>query len=258
MELADAISDHPCHHRRGQPAGGRQQPLSILIELTDDARARVGPPVVELFLKLVLDEGALFLDDEDLVEPLGEFAHALFLERPDHADLVDAQADLAGLLLRNSQIVEGLSHVEIGLAGGDDAKPRLFGLDHRAVDPIGSGEGQRGVNHVPLQTLLGGHAVLGHAHIEAARRHLEIVWQVDLQTVGIDRHRGCTLDHLGDRLEADPAARIARHGPAEQPEIEDVLDMRGVEQRRHHRSEHVVGLVRQGRGAGYVIVAGAE
>ena len=41
---------------------------SVLVELAEHVRAHVGPPVVELFLDLVLDDLALLLDDQDLLQ----------------------------------------------------------------------------------------------------------------------------------------------------------------------------------------------
>src|SRR3712207_9013965 len=46
------------------------------VVLAGDARAHVLAPVVELLLELVLDDLALLLDDQDLLQPLGEVPHA--------------------------------------------------------------------------------------------------------------------------------------------------------------------------------------
>ena len=107
--------------RRRQFAGGRQQPVAVRrahsplsSNLPIDARAHVLAPVVELFLELVFDELALFLDDQDFLQPFGEVAHAFRFQRPDHADLVEADADLGGERVVDAEIVERLAHVEIG------------------------------------------------------------------------------------------------------------------------------------------------
>ena len=106
-EALDALRDHPRDHRRRefrerrqQPVAVRAHPFALFVELADDAGPDVVAPVVELLLQLVLDDLPLFLDDEDLVEALGELAHALGLERPGHRDLVDADADLGGVRRR--------------------------------------------------------------------------------------------------------------------------------------------------------------
>src|SRR2546426_10447184 len=82
--------------RGQQPGAGRlaaaAAPLAAVVELADHARrAHAFLPVVELFLELVLDELALFLDYQDLFQPVGEAPRALRLERPRHGDLVGAQ-----------------------------------------------------------------------------------------------------------------------------------------------------------------------
>ena len=72
----------------------------------------------------------------------------------------------------------------------------------------------------------------------------------------IDVHRRRAFDRVGDALEADPAARVARHRPAVQAEVEDLLHRRRIQHRHHRRGELVIGLVRQRRGLGRVVVAG--
>ena len=76
-----------------------QDMLVVVVELADDARAHIGAPVEQLLLDLVFDDLAALLDDEHLLKPFGEMAHALGLERPGHADLHDAQADGVGRFL---------------------------------------------------------------------------------------------------------------------------------------------------------------
>jgi type II secretory pathway component PulM len=56
--------------------------------------------------------------------PSRELAHAVGLQRPGHADLEQAQADLGGERGVDAEVVERLAHVEVGLAAGDDAQPR--------------------------------------------------------------------------------------------------------------------------------------
>ena len=64
--------------------------------------------VVEQVLDLVLDEAALLLHDEDLVEPAGEALDAVRLQRPTHADLVEGQAQAPRCRLVDAEIVERL------------------------------------------------------------------------------------------------------------------------------------------------------
>ena len=223
VEARDALRDDARDLRRRQLAVRRQDPVAVLVEFADDARAHVLAPIVELLLELVLDDRALFLDDEDLFEPLGKMADALALERPGHRHLVEAQADLGGMRIVDPEIVERLAHVEIGFAGRDDAEARPRAVDDDPVEPVGAGEGERGIELVFVQPIFLLERLVGPADIEPARRHLEIVGQDDLDPLRIDLDRGRAVDRLGDGLEGDPAARIARHRPAIEAEIEDLL-----------------------------------
>ena len=56
-------------------------------------------------------------------------------------------------------------------------------------------------------------------------------------------------------LSADPGAAEARHRPAVEPVVEDLLHARRVEDRDHHVDEVVFGLVRGGGGFRGVVVA---
>src|SRR5690606_35948116 len=151
VEARDAAGDRARDHRRGQLAGGGQQPVAVrsvgpafgwggplplLVELADHARAHLVLPVVEPFLQLIFEELALLLDDQDLVQAFGELAHAFGLERPHHADLVQAQADGGRGGLVDAEIVERLAYVEVALAAGDDAELRIRAVDHRAVQVV--------------------------------------------------------------------------------------------------------------------------
>jgi len=143
------------------------------------------------------------------------------------------------------EIVEGLAHVEIGLAGGDDADARLGAVEHDLVELVGAGEGEGGIELVFVQAELLLERRVRPADVEAARRHLEIGREDEADARRIDEDRSGAVDRLGDRLQGDPAARIARHRPAIEAEIEDVLDPGRVEHRDRGVHEGVFGLVRQ-------------
>ena len=132
IQALHALGDDPRDHRRGQlgrggkePVAVRANPFAFLVEFADHARTHGVAPVVELFLQLVLDDLPLFLDDQDLLEPFGEMTHRFRLERPGHRDFEHADADLGGVGLGDAQVVERLTHVEVALAAGDDAQPRV-------------------------------------------------------------------------------------------------------------------------------------
>src|SRR5205814_4820741 len=95
--------------RRQQPGAGglaaAAAPFAAVVELADDARrAHAFLPVVELFLDLVFDDLALFLDHQDLFETVGKAPGALRLERPGERNLIDAQADITGDALVDAEI----------------------------------------------------------------------------------------------------------------------------------------------------------
>ncbi len=188
---ADAVGDDAGDLRRRQFAGGgqqpaavRQRPLAFLVELADDARAHVLAPVVEFLLQLVLDQLALFFDHQNFFQPFGKAPHAVRFERPDHADLVQADADFGRERVVDAEIVEGLAHVEVGLAGGDDAQARIGRVDHDAVQPVGAAIGQRGIQLVVEQARLLHQAIIGPADVEAAGRQGVIGGQHDPHPVG--------------------------------------------------------------------------
>ena len=171
---------------------------------------------------------ALLLDDEHLLEAAGEAAHALGLERPGEADLVEAETDRRRVGVVDAELDERLAHIEIGLARGDDAEPRARAVEHDPVEAIGPREGVDGGQlRRSRRSCL--ERVYGPADVEAARRHLEILGERDLDAMRIDIDRGRAFDRLGDRLESDPAAGEARQREAIEAEIEKVLHRRGIE-----------------------------
>ena len=97
--------------------------------------------MVELLAQLRLDQRALLLDDHDRLQPFGEGAHALRLERPGAGELEEADTESVGLDFIDAERFERLAHVGIGLAGSDNAepRPRPAGQDH-PVEPVGTQE----------------------------------------------------------------------------------------------------------------------
>ena len=74
------------------PSLGRMM-RPVLVGLADDQRPAVGRRVVEEADELVLEVGALLLDDDHFLQAFGEAPRAFRLERPGHADLVEADAE---------------------------------------------------------------------------------------------------------------------------------------------------------------------
>ena len=80
--------------------------------------------------------------------PSRERGRALRLERQGHADLVQAQPQPPRLGLVDAQVLQRLAHVHVGLAAGDDAELRVGRIEDDAVEPVGAGEGLRGLELV--------------------------------------------------------------------------------------------------------------
>ena len=91
-------------------------PLVTLDSADADVALAIGQ-VVQLFLEGVFEYLPLFFDHEDFVETLGEVVHAVRLQRPGHADLVQADADVGRRLFVDAEIGQRLARIEVGLAG---------------------------------------------------------------------------------------------------------------------------------------------
>src|SRR3546814_17906906 len=93
----------------------------------------------------------LFRSHEDVLEPARERADAHRLQRPGHADLVDADAQPRAGIGVEAEVLERLQHVQIRLAGGHDAQPRGRRVDHPAVGAVGARARLRGLDLVAVQ-----------------------------------------------------------------------------------------------------------
>ncbi|MNC28907.1 hypothetical protein D3C75_771370 [compost metagenome] len=94
----------------------RPSPLAFVIKFPDDAWPHAFAPVIELFLKLVFNHVALLFHHDDLVQTFGELADAFGIQRPDHAHLVDSQTELRCAGLINTQDLQRLGDIQVGLA----------------------------------------------------------------------------------------------------------------------------------------------
>ena len=207
-----------------------------------------------MLLELRLDERALLLDDDDVLEPARKLTDADRFERPRHADLVDTHADIARLLGADAEIFERLQHVEIALAGRDDAEPSARRIDDDAIDAVRSRECDRSLHGVAVQPHFLIERRIRPADVEAARRQREIGRHDDVELMRIDVHARARLDGFRDRLETDPAPGEARHRPTEQAHVENVLHTSGIQHRHHRRDELELRAVRQRRRAARMIV----
>ena len=174
VEPKQPLGQRACQRGDAEFLGEGKEALVVIVHLADDARPDIVAPVEQLLLDLVLDDLAALFDDEDFFEADRELPHALRLQRPGHADLVEPEPDLGGDLRRDAEFAQRLADVLVALARGHDAEPRVRRIHGDAVDLVGAGKGDRGKPLVVLQPPVLVVAVVGPAQIEAARRHLEI------------------------------------------------------------------------------------
>ena len=177
-----------------------------LVKLAQHIGPHVGAPVVQLFLDLIFNDLALFLDHQNLLQSLGEVTRHGSLQRPHHIDLVQANAQLLAHRLVQPQIMQRLAGVVERLAAGDDAKAVAGRGNHVVIEFVGPDVGQRGIPfevHEPRFLL---QRRIRPADVQAAGRHHKVIGGDDPDAVGIDRHRTRRLDHFLNRLHARPHA----------------------------------------------------
>ena len=260
MQALEPGDDHRRDGGRRQLELGVEQPradgrgAAALVVLADDTRPYTRQVVQDL-LDLALDEGALLLDDEDLLEPRGKLAQALGLERPRECRLVQAQPERGGGLLADAEQVERLADVEVGLAGADDAEAGLRRVEHDAIKPVRAYVGLCRSEPMVEEARLLLRRRVGPAQTEAAFGQRRVRGQHDPNALRVDVDRGRRLDRVGHALEADPEAAVARQGPAVQAEVEELLDVGRIEHGNHARDHDLLALTRQRRRLGAVVVA---
>ena len=139
---------------------------------------------------------------------LHEVERALWLERPDHADLVDVDAESPRLALADAEETQCFHQVEVALARCNDAELRVGDIEDLVIDRVRRRKRQRRV-FLLLEPLLDLWArKVGPAIVQPGWWRRVVGRDLELG-VGreFDRHRG--LDRFGDRLEANPHARVA-------------------------------------------------
>src|SRR5215471_7852577 len=232
----------------------REQPVAGFVLLADADRLVDG--AVQLLAHLHLDQRSLLLDHDDELQAAGEFLQLLLANRPRTRDLVDAQAEIVAADLVEAELVERLAHVEIGLADRDDADPRAAAPRRDgAVEPVGAHEREHGIALVVMQARLHAEHGVVEPDVEPAGRRRVIGRDHDVDAVEAAVDHGGRLDRLVHAFETDPGAGEARHGPAVDAVIDDLLHAGRVQDRDHHVDEVELGLVRGGRRFGRVVVA---
>jgi hypothetical protein len=140
--LRQARGERAQHGRAVQLGQVREQGPAGLVALAV-MRGAPGQRIQRL-LQLRLQEGAAVLDHQHLLQPLGEGARGLGVERPGEADLPDAQAVGAREVGRDAGVGQRLAQRREGLAAHDDAEAGVRRIHHHPVEAVGAGEGDGG------------------------------------------------------------------------------------------------------------------
>ncbi len=206
---------------------------SVLVETADDAwPTRFGQAVAHISDR-VLDLFELVFDDEDVVEPVGEFAVGIAVDREGHRDLQNTNADRRHHSLVDAEVGERLQHVAPGLAHRGDAEAGTRTVVSNAVQPVGARELDSGRQLVAAQAILLQVIHVADAGIDAIGRKREVrPDKFDMLMLGTDRRSG--FDCLRQQLVADPGTAESRQLDAVQSEIEHILDV-GRIQGRHQQ-----------------------
>ena len=242
---------------RRQFAAFRQQGGAAFVALADDARPPVGRPVIGKVLDLRFENGAALLDHHDLLGAVERVAQAFRFERPHQADFIYDDAEAGGERLVDAELRQGLAHVAIGLAGGNDRQAAGGAVaEGDAIKGIGAGKrlGRR-QSKIQLARILAP-AVVRPAGAEPLRRKLEIIRQQDGRLLGIDRDGCRALDRIGHGFHAGPGPSIARHGDADEAEAQDLADILRTEHGNAGGDEGLIALVGQRGRTRARIVAG--
>ncbi len=156
-------------------------------------------------------------------------------------------AEIVALQLVDAEFIECLTHIEIGLAGRNDADFWIAatGSDD-LVELVGAHESQHGVALVVVQARFLAQNGIGEADVEPARRHLEIGRRDDLHPVEAAIDDAGRFHRLVHAFERGPGAGETRHRPAIDPVVDDLLHPGGIEDRNHHIKKMEFGLMRGG------------
>ena len=256
VELHHPGADRAGHHRRGQLGQVGDQVPALFIEFAHHPRTFRHRPVVQLPRDLVLEDAALFLHHQDLLQPPGEFMGRNGFQGPAHADLVDPKADRGSGIPVDAEIPEGLQHIQVGLAGGDDAETRIGGVQDNPVQVVDVGERPRRVDSVLVQEPLLLQCRGWPLGIQSPRGHLEVRRHPDVHAVRAEIGGNGGVHVLRDGLQPHPAAAVARQRPAVQAVVQHVLHVGGIQYRHRGTDEHVLALMGNGGGFAGMVVAG--
>ncbi len=77
---------------------------------------------------------------QQLLVTASESARRIGLERPDHADLVEPDAEHPRARLVDAELSHGFAHVEIGLARRHDAECTTLAVEDDSIQVVGTRE----------------------------------------------------------------------------------------------------------------------
>ena len=245
-------------------ARGRKQGRAAGVDLTDDRRP-CGHRIQRV-AQMQLEEAALFFDHQDGFKTLREFARERGVEREGHAELRDANAELAELIFANAQIAQGLREIVIRFSGAREAQPRPDRTGLRphpdilrpvpVIQPIQARELDRRLQAPRVDFVL---------ERERHRRHqprvdglLIIFGNANFRLIGIDHHGSTAVADIGDQFQPHPGARKSRKRDGIEAVIDDFLRISGIQKRNADIIETEVALMRDSRAFAAMIVAGED
>ncbi len=123
------------------------------------------------------------------------------------------------------------------------------------VELVGAQEGEHGVALVIVQARFLAEDGIDEADIEPTLRHAEIVGRDKLDALDGAVHHAGRFHRLVHAFERGPGAGEARHRPAVERVVDDLLHAGRIEDRHHHVDEMEFRLMRGGGGFRGVIVA---
>ena len=192
---------------RRQLAGPRHQLLKVFVMFAHHPRRFGAGPVIKGLFELAFDDAAFLFDHKHFALAFHEVERVVQRQRPDHADLVDVDAEAAAGGLIQAQKPQRFHRVEVALAGGHDAESGALCVVDMPVNGIGAHEGLHRVELVMQPRLNLRRGQIAKPHVQPARRR-GVVGLVE-HAVGRQCHRCAAFHGFRDRLETHPSAREA-------------------------------------------------
>ena len=249
QDPADLLGDH----RRVQREPRREQLLGMGRALAPAPDAAAVAVIEDRFLDLHLDQLALFLDDDDQLQPLGPVVEALHVQRKGLPHLVGRDPQALRLGLVDPQKSKRMHEVQPVLAGRDEPDLRAWLAPDAPIDPIGMGKGLGREPLVVGDPCFLRDPVIAQPDVQTALGHIEI-GRHETHAIQPPVDHARDLDRILHQLEAAPEPRKAAQRIAVKPVIQDLLHARRRNHRHigiHHRP---VRLVTHGRGFARVVV----